>query len=250
MRRTNFALMLATATLALAGCKEAGTKDNPADALPKVAAPAGAAWSATVTKTEEGYVMGNPDAALKLVEYGSLVCGHCADFSNTGKEGLKKLVDSGQVSYEFRNFILGSAGPVDAMAAAITHCAPADRYFAITENFFASQRDIFAKLQQTDQAAANAAQALPPEQRFVALAKAVGLTDWFMARGMPEAAINACLAKPENLKKREDITTAAAKTHNVQGTPHFILNGENVEAGNTWPVIEELLKNKGARPAG
>ena len=46
--------------------------------------------------------MGNPAAAVKLVEYGSLSCPHCAHFAESGfKPLVDKYVDSGKVSYEY-----------------------------------------------------------------------------------------------------------------------------------------------------
>ena len=43
-------------------------------------------WAKQVVVTPEGgYRMGNPDAAVKVVEYGSLTCPHCADFINSAK---------------------------------------------------------------------------------------------------------------------------------------------------------------------
>ena len=85
-------LLTSMAALALAACGD--TKTDPAKeqaAIAKVAAPAGKSWSQTVVKTPEGgYLMGNPDAPIKLVEYGSLTCSHCADFSNESHEELSR----------------------------------------------------------------------------------------------------------------------------------------------------------------
>ena len=59
-------------------------------ALPAAAAPAqrraGAARldPEVVATPEGGFRMGNPDARVKLVEYLSLTCPHCADFARQG----------------------------------------------------------------------------------------------------------------------------------------------------------------------
>ncbi|MGN6497377.1 MAG: thioredoxin domain-containing protein, partial [Tsuneonella sp.] len=75
--------LVAAAGLALAGCgKKADDANTPPasdKALASVAAPAGQQWSDVVATTEAGgYRMGNPDAPLKLIDYGSLSCPHCA----------------------------------------------------------------------------------------------------------------------------------------------------------------------------
>ena len=49
-------------------------------------------WSTVVTKTAAGgFVMGNPNAKVKLVEFGSMTCPHCAEFDETGG---KPLIDN------------------------------------------------------------------------------------------------------------------------------------------------------------
>ena len=66
-------------------------------------------WTRTVVATPEGgFRMGNPNAPVKLVEYGSLTCRHCADFApgRDAAAGRHAMSASGKVSYEYRNFIL------------------------------------------------------------------------------------------------------------------------------------------------
>ena len=102
--------LAAPLALALAAC---GSKDDAAPGaaptgqpVAAVAAPAGQMWSDVVSATADGGMrMGNPNAPLKLVEYGSLSCPHCAKLANDGMETLRnKYVNSGRVSYEFRSF--------------------------------------------------------------------------------------------------------------------------------------------------
>jgi len=134
-------LLSSLGALALAGCGE--SKTDPAkeqDVIAKVAAPAGKSWSATVSQTADGgYLMGNPDAPIKIIEFASLTCSHCAEFSKESHEEIKRdFIDTGRVSLEVRNFI---RDPLDAMAAAVIRCGPVDRYFPLQENVFASQAD-------------------------------------------------------------------------------------------------------------
>ncbi|NJN14195.1 MAG: thioredoxin domain-containing protein [Planctomycetes bacterium] len=47
-------------------------------------------WSETVTiSPEDGYILGNPEAPIKLVEYASHTCGACANFAASGKPGSR-----------------------------------------------------------------------------------------------------------------------------------------------------------------
>ena len=68
-------LLLLALPLALAACGggngDANSSAPAASPVAAVPAPAGKDWTQVVSKTAEGYVMGNPDAPIKLVEYGS-----------------------------------------------------------------------------------------------------------------------------------------------------------------------------------
>ena len=94
------------------------------------ARPAARDWSHTVVATAEGgFRMGNPAAKVKLVEYGSLTCGHCANFARAGVASLVgTYVRSGKVSYEYRNFILNG---LDVAASLVARCGGASRFFPI-----------------------------------------------------------------------------------------------------------------------
>jgi protein-disulfide isomerase len=86
-----------------------------------VAAPAGAIVVETAAETPEGgFVIGNPNAPLKLVEYGSHTCHVCAAFSQEGAAGMDKYVETGVVSYEIRNLI---RDPVDLTIALLARCS-------------------------------------------------------------------------------------------------------------------------------
>ena len=102
-----FAVSVAALAL-LSACGGNGNSSAPAAPVAAVAAPAGQDWTQIVSKTADGgYVMGNPNAAIKLVEYGSRTCPTCGAFGQTGMKPLEeKYVKSGKVSYEFRDFLV------------------------------------------------------------------------------------------------------------------------------------------------
>ena len=96
MNKTTIAALL-TAGLLLTGVA-ATAKPAPRH---RVAAP-GPRWDQTVTMTADGFpVMGNPAAPIKLVEFISYTCSHCAEFSKESKVPLAGgLVRQGKVSVE------------------------------------------------------------------------------------------------------------------------------------------------------
>src|SRR3546814_9181159 len=69
-------------------------------AVPAAQAEAAKDWTKTVARTPEGgFRVGNPDAPVKLVEYGSLTCDHCAHFAEEATPKLLgQYVRSGRVS--------------------------------------------------------------------------------------------------------------------------------------------------------
>ena len=153
---------------------------------PRSRRPPGKAWSDVVTATPDGgYRMGNPNAPIKLVEYGSLTCPHCAEFAKESSDELThQFVDSGRVSFEFRNFIRDT---IDMTSAMLVRCAPPEDFFALTHATFANQPAMFDKLKAAGDKAYTDATALPDAKRFVALAQLTGLEDFFASNGLPKA---------------------------------------------------------------
>ncbi len=238
--------LIAAAPLALAACK---SESETPGALPQgepiaaVTAPAGTAWGDKVTVSPEGgYILGNPEAPLKLVEYASHTCSHCADFSKEAHEPLDKYIGTGVVSYELRNQI---HDPIDLSIAMLVRCGPPESMHPLSIQAWAEFEQIYAGL-NANQAAVQQALAQPPAQRLQAVAQAGGLIDFFAARGISRDQALQCLG---DQAKAEAIVQASQKQSEelgVTGTPTFFLNGARVE-GATWKAIEPALQAAGAR---
>lgn len=239
--------LLAFAPLALAACSEtegaAGTAVS-GDALPAIAAPAGTNWAEMVTVTPEGgYMIGNPDAPLKLVEYASHTCGHCASFAATGKPVLKaKYVPTGVVSFELREAFLN---PYDVVIATLTQCGAKEQMQPLSDQVWQNLEQVFAGI-QGNPAALEAAGQLPIDQRFSRIAEVTGLLEFFAARGLSADQARACLTDATKIEALVKNTEAQAKAINITGTPTFTLNGNKLDV-NTWNQIEPLLQRAGAR---
>lgn len=243
-RRLRFALLL---PLALVGCDQSGTKSADRDSAPlaKVAPPAGKAWTDVIAVSAEGgYVMGNPQAPIRLVEYVSLTCSHCADFAAQSSAELKgTYVDSGRVSYEMRNFIRDA---IDLTAVQLTRCGPPETYFAQTDKVLANQKDFFDKAQTAGKAAQDAAFAAEPAKRGPAIGALTGLTAFFAANGLAQDRANQCLADTAKAETLVALINKQSDAFEIAGTPTFLVNGKKVE-GNTWAAIKPLLEKAGAR---
>ena len=237
---------LAPLALGLAACDDkakdgAGVTGEP---ITKVAAPAGKSWSETVAVTPEGgYRMGNPDAPVKLVEYGALSCSHCAEFSETGAAELRdKFVASGRVSWELRFYMLNA---LDVPATLLATCGSPEAVIPLSEQFWGWQRNMFENLQK-NQPLLQQAESLQPPQSFAAIARAGGMDAFFAARGIAVEQGQSCLANTAKATELVAQRDKATKDEGISGTPTFILNGRKL-AGNTWPAVKPELERAGAR---
>lgn len=238
-------LAFSAAALALGACdKGADNAAAPSGSVQSVAAPAGQDWQSTVTRTADGFLMGNPNAPIKLVEYGSRTCPHCAKFDEEGVPPLRdKYVSTGKVSYEFRDYPVH--GPLDVPAIVLGRCGDPSTYFPILDQMMRNQEAFLAKTSALDQAKLNALQN-DPVRLSSTLAEDLGYLDFVKQRGIPESKARACLADRAQLDALVKTTNEANTQYNITGTPTFVLNGKVLEGAGEWPKVEEALKNAGA----
>lgn len=244
MNRISF-LVAASAILATTACgAEEGTPGNAAPGTPveAVPPPASGDWSSVVSQTPEGgYLMGNPNAPVKLVEFGSMTCPHCADFdANATKPLVEDFIKTGRVSFEYRNFV---RDPLDMTASLIARCGGPERFFPLTHAMFADQDNWFAKVQSLPADRLQALSTLPPQQQFVAMGEASGLQQWAAMRGVPSAKAKQCLSNEEEVNRLVQMNSEAVSTYSIPGTPSFLINGELVEGASDWTTLEPKLRS-------
>ena len=237
-------LFLASAALLATACNAEKGTATPGDVkvtAKPVPAPNNGDWSTIVSKTAEGgFVMGNPNAKVKLVEFGSLTCPHCAEFEERGGQKLvDDYVKKGLVSWEFRNFV---RDPFDMTATLLARCSGEAGFFGLTRNLFADQRDWTGKIQATDPAKVQALQSMQPAQQFSTIADLGGLKQYAAMRGVPRAKAEQCLANEAEINKLVQMNSDATTTYNIPGTPTFLINGEVVEQTATWELLEPKIK--------
>lgn len=237
-------LLTATLALGLAACNDSKPATPAASdaALPAATpAPAGQNWVDVVSATPEGgFRMGNPDARVKLVEYASLTCPHCREFHETAAATIRsKYIASGNVSYEYRNFVLN--GP-DYAASVLARCQGASAFFGLLDSFYADQQgwtEPFGRISKADQ---DALGKLPEDQAVRRLAELGGLADYVKLRGMPRAKFDQCLADPTQMKAINDLRNKAVDEYKINGTPSFLINGTVQEGVFTWADLEPKLQ--------
>jgi protein-disulfide isomerase len=233
--------------LLLVACRDGDEKGAPIAApAPAIPAPDSREWTDTVEETPEGgFRMGNPDAPVKLVEYASLTCPHCAKFSRQATEPLMSLVKSGHLSWEFRHYLMFSTDPPVSL---LVRCGGARNSFALTETLYANQSDWSDKLEDISSAELERIRALPPRAKPGAMAKSAGLDRLLRQRGIPQGQIDACLADEQGAAKLEALTRKG-KSEGVRGTPSLFINGRMVSGAGSWKALRpELQGALAARP--
>ena len=160
------------------------------------------------TTSVDDMTMGDPKAPVKMVEYASASCSHCATFNNTVLPAFKaKYIDTGKVHYTLKEFLT----PPNELAAAgflTARCAGKDKYFSVLDAIFSSQQEI---LQTGDMRGI-----------LLRVAQSAGLT---------ESQFNACITDETALKALNARVERAVKQDRITGTPAFFINGKSVGEG-------------------
>lgn len=188
-----------------------------------------------------GYVIGNPKAKVKLVEYISYTCPHCRHFEEESTPALKgKMVRSGSTSVEIRNQIHDK---LDLVAVTLGRCIGPAGFPKYHEAVFARQEAWMARGIEYDRSGA-AKDGATPEARARKLADASGLSDLARGAGMTAAGLDRCFADRATIDR--SVQASAALRQDVRGTPAFEINGTLVQSVG-WAQLEPMLRAAGAK---
>jgi len=222
------AIALALAAPLVAGASAAGAPAQQTD------------WTKAIGKTAEGaYFVGNPDAKVRLVEYGSMTCNHCANFhAQAMKPLLANYIASGKLAFEFRNLL---RDPADISAALLARCAGSSRFFAASGAMFEQQEVWLGQLRVADRDALTKA---VQERDFAGLARIAGLDLLAGKHGVSPAQASVCLKSQAELETILAMTQKANEAYGINSTPSFLINDRLVPV-HDWaslkPLIEQAL---------
>ena len=164
--------------------------------------------------------IGSPAAKVKVLEFFSLTCTHCAHFANTTFPKVKSdLIDTGKVRYVYRDFPLDQ---VALTAAMVARTLPAERYEPFVNALFANQ----------DRWAFNR-QANPTEEMWKIAALA----------GMSRATFDAAIA---NTELKDWILTqqqADQTKYKISATPSFAINGKTTSGAMSFEDFAKLVSD-------
>ncbi len=172
--------------------------------------------------------MGDPKAPIKIIEYASMTCPHCAHFDAEVLPELEKnYIDTGKVYYTFREYPLDG---VALRASMVARCLPKDRFFGFLHGLFHTQI-VWAnpELWNDDKKTL--------EEKFTPLAT--------MAKeqaGMSREDFDKCV----NNKTLENQIVAQEKRgtdeYHVSGTPTLFINGEAFKDVGSFEAVDAKLK--------
>ncbi len=189
-----------------------------------------------------GFVVGNPAAKVKLIEYLSFTCDHCGHFVAESRAGLHDgFVRRGSVQVETR---AAARDGLDMAAWTVARCGGPKRFHALSAAIFAAQADWIRRGDSYARANRGALQAMSQMAQLRAIATQSGLAAIAARTGVTPAALNQCFASDVQVKPILAMTEAAFAR--IAGTPAFDVDGSLVD-GADWRTLEPKLRAAGAR---
>jgi len=163
--------------------------------------------------------MGDPNAPVKIIEYGDFQCPYCLRFwQQTEPKIIETYVTTGKVFFEYRS-VGGFIGPESAAAAEAAYCA------ADQGKFWEYHDTLFSHW--TGENVGDFA-----NERLLQYAAAIGLD---------ETVFDNCLTLGAN-KARVERDVANAKADGIRATPSFLINGRLVEGALSFDEMKSEIE--------
>lgn len=166
--------------------------------------------------------LGSPDAPIKVDEYMSVTCSHCATFYlDVLPEIEEKYIKTGKVRLVAHDFPLNG---ISLKAATLAHCLPEKQYFPFIKTLYKALID----------------GSFDSEKK---------LYQYAVLGGMGAEKAKACANDPDRQKGIIANRADAIAKYNIDGTPVFVINdGEEIVQGlhnaDQFAVIFERLLAK------
>ena len=166
----------------------------------------------TIEALEEKSI-GKPDAPIKMIEFASLTCGHCARFHNEVMPAIKeKYINNGKIFFIYKDF------PLDKFAlkaSIISRCSGNKNYFSFLDVFYKKQSS-WTKSQD-------------PFKSLLKIAKIGGLKDEEVKVCVGNKSIEDGLLKDR---------LQSSKKYDITATPTIYLNGKKYTGDLTLEALE------------
>ena len=206
------------------------------------AKPAPRDWVATVSVTASGsHLQGNPDADVKLAEYVSYTCPHCANFQKEASAPLQlSYVRTGKVSVEVRHLV---RDPVDLTVAMLTNCGEPSRFLRLHNAFLVGQDKWIKPMETASSVQQRRWTTGDNATRLRAIAADFGFYAIMDRYGYQRTQIDRCLADTAMMRRIVGQTVEAQRL-GVRGTPSFFIDGTLLTDTFDWPALDSNLKSR------
>jgi protein-disulfide isomerase len=169
----------------------------------------------TSTKTVESVLQIDPKAPVKIFEYASLSCSHCAAFhSDTFPKLMENYVDTGKAVFVFRDFPLDEPA---LRASMLAHCS-GEKQSKFLKTMFKTQNN------------------WAPKKNYLEI-----LSNIAKLGGMTGAEFNVCIQD----QSLERIIVAkkfdAVKVLEVRSTPTLYVNGQKYEGSRGYDYFTKVI---------
>ena len=167
--------------------------------------------------------IGKDNADIKMVEFASLTCGHCAKFHNEVFPKLKEeFIDTGKILFTYKDFPLDMPA---MLAAMVTNCYKGEQFHIILNSLFRNQKKWVS--------AANNKEDL--YKAFHQILKQYGIS---------LEQIKVCTEENEANKNKWDFILSSrleGQKLGVNSTPSFFLNGKKLEGSVDLQMILKYI---------
>ena len=182
----------------------------------------------TITSAEEPEVeineslyspktIGNPDATVKIIEYSSFTCPHCASFHLETLPQLKSdYIDKGLVALEYREVYFDGPG---LWAGLLARCKGVEKYFPMVDLIFKKQKEWTSGGNES------------VVEGLKSLGRQAGLSN--------EESLE-CMQNDNLAKKLVEIFKTNAGQDSITSTPSFVINGKLVP-NSSYKDIKEII---------
>jgi len=196
-------------------------------------------WNNVVERVDGGHLIGNPDASVKLTEYVSYTCPHCAEFTREAEDALKlTYVVPGQMSIEVRHLI---RDPVDLTVAMLANCGPPSKFPLNHSAFMLSQDTWIAAAEKATPAQRQRWASGDFAARRRAIASDLGLYTIMEQRGYERAEADRCLNDEKVAETISQVSDRDWKKPGITGTPAFAIDGNVLAGTHSWRMLATQL---------
>ncbi len=165
--------------------------------------------------SSEEISLGDAQAPISFIEYGSLTCDGCISFHRNVLPRVKKhYIDTGSVRFTFRHFPTSEAAIHAAVAA---QCA-GEKYYEMLDELYSSISGWYRA----------------ENRNSIFIQQATSL-------GLDSEVFESCLNDRRNFDDIVNQRRTAREKHGVTGTPTFFINGKIVRGKKSFVEIKALF---------